>query len=52
VPDHLPPAQLDLGGHIEARLQDRRLQRLQDLLGHPGLDLGRRDRLAERQPVV
>ncbi len=35
-----------------ARLQGRRLEHLQDLLGQPGLDLGRRDRLTQRQPVV
>jgi len=52
VPRHLPSPLLDLGRRAEARVQDRRLQRLQDLSGHPGLDLGRRRRLAQRPAVV
>ena len=47
VADHLTSLIIDPGGGLEAGVQGRRLQGLQDLLGDPGLDPGRRDRLAQ-----
>src|SRR5262249_38326842 len=52
VADPLPSLPIDPGSGLEAGVQGRRPQCSQDLLGYPGLDLDRRDRLAQGQTVV